>query len=436
MELKPQQQTKFNLSIASIFKNESHILPEWLTYYHKMGVEHFYLVNNNSTDNYQSAIKPYLNNITLFHETKHACQLEAYNEIILPIAKQTTKWLLVVDLDEFVYNPKGINFTKLLHNYNQIAAVSAPWIFFGSNQQIKQPKSVIEGFTSRMYYGTGESVNVKNFYQTKYLQRLYPHHAEFTEPHLCTVSSKSHTRLVNGQDTVYENDLKNDRFVFLTNHYAIQSKEFFFNIKTKRGDVHNPKNDNLRNEAYFRQYDHNQIIDLKLYDILNNQKIGGPSLLLSTNKKQIKHIIIGFPSPDKDKIIKHLNNHFDTNLTETKNIYRIESVYYDEFLIYSANLILSQIASNFSHAQIWVLTDTTRRILYSHYKTEKPHKEDFKTIYQNELKAIENETLSIESTTLIKFGNTDHYIKNANKFFSKLKVCSTQEFINFEISKI
>ena len=43
---------KYFLSVLSIFKNESHILEEWLNHYINEGVDHFYLLNNNSDDNY------------------------------------------------------------------------------------------------------------------------------------------------------------------------------------------------------------------------------------------------------------------------------------------------------------------------------------------------------------------------------------------------
>ena len=32
--------------IVAIFKNESHILEEWIQHYIKEGVQHFYLINN------------------------------------------------------------------------------------------------------------------------------------------------------------------------------------------------------------------------------------------------------------------------------------------------------------------------------------------------------------------------------------------------------
>jgi cellulose synthase/poly-beta-1,6-N-acetylglucosamine synthase-like glycosyltransferase len=39
-----------HLVICAIFKNESRYIYEWLSYHHSIGVDAFYLYNNNSTD--------------------------------------------------------------------------------------------------------------------------------------------------------------------------------------------------------------------------------------------------------------------------------------------------------------------------------------------------------------------------------------------------
>ncbi len=41
------------------FKNAARFLPEWIEFHQIVGFEHFYLYNNNSTDDYLSALRPY-----------------------------------------------------------------------------------------------------------------------------------------------------------------------------------------------------------------------------------------------------------------------------------------------------------------------------------------------------------------------------------------
>lgn len=52
----------YNLVICAIFKNEARYLKEWVEYHRMVGVEHFYLYNNDSTDNYKEELKYYLDN--------------------------------------------------------------------------------------------------------------------------------------------------------------------------------------------------------------------------------------------------------------------------------------------------------------------------------------------------------------------------------------
>ena len=42
----------YNVSACAIFQNEAPYLKEWIEYHRLIGVEHFYLYNNGSTDNY------------------------------------------------------------------------------------------------------------------------------------------------------------------------------------------------------------------------------------------------------------------------------------------------------------------------------------------------------------------------------------------------
>ena len=47
VHVKPQDK-KYNVAVCAIFKNEAPYLKEWIEFNHLVGVEHFYLYNNNS----------------------------------------------------------------------------------------------------------------------------------------------------------------------------------------------------------------------------------------------------------------------------------------------------------------------------------------------------------------------------------------------------
>jgi Glycosyl transferase family 2 len=54
-----------SVCILAIFKNEADGLEEWLQHYLDLGVSHFYLIDNDSTDNFMPIIEKYKKNITL-----------------------------------------------------------------------------------------------------------------------------------------------------------------------------------------------------------------------------------------------------------------------------------------------------------------------------------------------------------------------------------
>lgn len=144
----------YYLTIGAIFKNESHCLQEWIEHHFYHGVQHFYLINDESTDEFMKILQPYINLgvITLYNIKNHSKypgkQGKIYEKYFSPLLKnKTTKWLMIVDLDEFVYSPKILDIKEVLRKYENYALVELDWILFGSNGHINQPKSLIHGFT-------------------------------------------------------------------------------------------------------------------------------------------------------------------------------------------------------------------------------------------------------------------------------------------------
>ena len=53
----------YDLAIVAIFKDEGKYLKEWLDYHLLAGVDHFYLYNNDSSDDYAEVLAPYVEKI-------------------------------------------------------------------------------------------------------------------------------------------------------------------------------------------------------------------------------------------------------------------------------------------------------------------------------------------------------------------------------------
>ncbi|MCI9362446.1 MAG: glycosyltransferase family 92 protein, partial [Hungatella sp.] len=83
---------KYKVSICAIFKDESSVLREWIEYHLIVGVEHFYLYNNDSIDNYKEILDPYINKgiVTLIEWPGKQRQISAYEDSIEQYSGETT----------------------------------------------------------------------------------------------------------------------------------------------------------------------------------------------------------------------------------------------------------------------------------------------------------------------------------------------------------
>ena len=253
---------KYTLVVVAIFKNESISIREWLQHYIRQGVEHFYMIDNGSTDNWHYEIKGFP--VTVFsNEEKHK-QIEHYNNYFLETVKVSSEWVMVVDLDEFVYGRKNNTITSVLSNYDDnVGDVRIRWKMFGSNGHIKQPESIIDGFTKRKPIEPSDKDGsfdyIKSIIRTSCLLKFEIHNHKTTD-----------CKIIFEPPEMTENSLANS--LIHLNHYAIQSKDFFFNVKMTRGDVASSAHENFRNVDYFKKYDNNLIIDDELSYITNNNK--------------------------------------------------------------------------------------------------------------------------------------------------------------------
>ena len=107
-----------NLSVCAVFKNESKDLVEWIEYHKMIGVDHFYLYNVNSSDNYRSVLRRYLREgtVTLVNWPDFSgdkgpekeqiwmlgSKLTAYENAIQFRAKDRTQWLVLLDVNEYL----------------------------------------------------------------------------------------------------------------------------------------------------------------------------------------------------------------------------------------------------------------------------------------------------------------------------------------------
>jgi hypothetical protein len=244
--------SKYYLSVGAMFKNESHSIDEWIRHYLHHGVDHFYLINDSSTDNSREIIKPYIDKglITLFEPDEPyylGRQLNMYNRYILPLIKET-KWLLMLDLDEYVWSTMAIDLRNILSVCEDLGQIQIRQTIFGSNGHIKQPKFLVPSFTKRRA-DNEQDRKLKYFVNSSHdFSSLNLHYADFKD-HPEYITDKNKCMLINSE-------------YFIMNHYCCQSLEFWNDIKCTRGDGDHYL---VRTMEHFKENDINETDDFDLY---------------------------------------------------------------------------------------------------------------------------------------------------------------------------
>ena len=239
------------LSVLAIFKNETMNLKVWIDHYIWQGVEHFYLIDNGSTDNPMEILQEYIDKgfVTyVYGDVKHR-QQQYYKDVFnLFRLKEKTFWLAVCDLDEFFFGTQK-RLSKVLKTYENYNMVLSNWLMFGSDGLTNQPPDIRTGILYR-----DEPIHIL----TKYI---------FKPASIPNSDNIWIHRLERVDDTYTVTD--NEQIHL--NHYPIQSLEFFQKVKMTRGAADVPWSENIRDMNYFNNFNQNKTYkDLLLPELISN----------------------------------------------------------------------------------------------------------------------------------------------------------------------
>ena len=138
------------ISLCTIFKNEAPFLKEWLEFHLLMGVNHFYMYNNNSTDDFMSVLKPYIDKgiVTLTEWPEVPGQLSAYKHFYSNY-RHESQWVSFLDMDEFICPREAKDIPTWLQDYKQYPVIMLYWRMFGTSGKMEHDfsKPVVEQYT-------------------------------------------------------------------------------------------------------------------------------------------------------------------------------------------------------------------------------------------------------------------------------------------------
>lgn len=181
--------SKNTLSICAIFQNEEPYLKEWIEFHKLQGVEHFYLYNNNSTDEYMKVLNPYITSkeVTLVHwlfsfkkgkiHNWGAIQRGAYDHCLKKYGSECN-WIAFIDIDEFLFCPSGELLPSFLKNYETYGGVCVNWLMFGTSGVDKVPSNtlLVEKLISCAEIENPTNKHIKTIVQPQYTQKSLSAH--------------------------------------------------------------------------------------------------------------------------------------------------------------------------------------------------------------------------------------------------------------------
>ena len=129
---------EYQVAAGCMFLNEEDVLEEWLEYHLMLGVEHFWLYDDGSTDRSVEVLQPYIDSgvVEMVEGAKgghYIPRQRAVHRELLNRAKGVTKWLALIDVDEFILPKKVDSIPEFLSEYeDQGMGVIIFWRIFGT----------------------------------------------------------------------------------------------------------------------------------------------------------------------------------------------------------------------------------------------------------------------------------------------------------------
>ncbi len=239
----------YKLAICAMFQDEAPYLREWIEFHKILGVEHFYLYNDGSYDNFAEVLQPYLfeGSVTLTNWGKegergdwNGLQEAAYADCLEKV-RDDVHWLAIIDIDEFivpVYHPTLIEF---LQQYHACAGIKIAWQDFGTSfvEDLEEGKTLIESLVYKAHKNDPINNNHKTICQPKLVKKIQIHDCDYLPPFHSTRPLSPFGRQVDPRGVE----------AIRLQHYWTRTNRYFREIKI-------PRRERIENRAYCQEEIH------------------------------------------------------------------------------------------------------------------------------------------------------------------------------------
>jgi len=249
--------TDYYLAVCTIAKNEGQYFAEWIEWHRNLGVEKFYIYDNESTDNTKEILLPYVASglVDYIFWPGLRQQLNTYDDC-LDKHRLDTRWIAVIDMDEFIIPLRDQSIPQFLKRFEDVTAVEINWLIYGSGAaKQKEAGNIMNRFRQH---------SLPNHYLNRYIKSIVNPRRVFSFIG-CHEVARISGKTVDSHGNPVKKHFKArepQQDVIRINHYAVKSYEEFLQ-KRARGKANAL---NIYNLDYFERYDLNDIKEINPSD--------------------------------------------------------------------------------------------------------------------------------------------------------------------------
>ncbi|MES2200316.1 MAG: glycosyltransferase family 92 protein [Chlamydiota bacterium] len=274
----------YELTVVSMFRNTAPYLKEWIEYHRMVGVEHFWLYNDGSTDHYEEVLDPYIKQglVEVFYWYDDnpdwvPRQIGAFQNGISR-AIGVSKWVALIDQDEFIVPMEDKTITECLNNhFFEAPGVYVNWRNFGTGHvTLNKEESMLSQLVACSMKNHSRNCVGKSI--------IRPECADINtmwSPHFCALKEGRQyfngdgkkTLAIKGSDLI--TDGKHHSKYISVHHYAFRDEGYFREVRLPRDS--NPEL-MIRMEEEFNVVQNYKILELikKYHPEMYEDKWKGP----------------------------------------------------------------------------------------------------------------------------------------------------------------
>ena len=255
------------IGIAAIFRNEFPYIVEWLAHHRVLGIDAFFIADNDSDDGSTELLAAlnslgYLEHLPFPTQDNTPPQMPAYATLMQAFAPRVD-WMAFIDADEFLMPTGRESIKGILSDVERISdagALAVNWAVYGSGGHVSQPAGlVVENFQRR-----AEKQLINN-HHIKSIVRCAAFESVDGNPHIFRL--RDGWEYVHADGTRLEHHPERGRGLSRTicwerlrlNHYVVKSRQEFDRRKSPKGSA--TRLDRNKGDGYFQHHDRNEVLE-------------------------------------------------------------------------------------------------------------------------------------------------------------------------------